>query len=330
MPVLLHRSPRRGPTAVRRVTTIFASLFLVGAVSGCFPSAPVSQLAAVEHSQFEGFDVVSSIPHHPQGLVFLFHGQYGSANFAEKVETVDTLNRLTVRGYGYVSTDSTDRVNKQWDRDDISLTTNPDLARLARLHAYLVATDAIRSDTPILAIGMSNGGAFTSVFTTAFAAAGYPVRAAWVSNAPITAAVRVAGGLRVPTIFTVAANDSVVSTPQIVRQRAELAAAGVRTALYTQTEASLNPQRFRRIPGIDAGEAQAIFNAEVATGGWDAAGHRTATTVAEAVRLADTVVLPASVQGDARNIENQVAITLAEHAFSATYANEAVAFLAAT
>ena len=329
MPVLLHRSSPGGQIAFRRATAIVATLVLMGALSACFPSAPVAQLAPVEHSQFEGFDVVSSIPHHPQGLVFLFHGHYGSANFAEKVETVDALNRLTVRGYGYVSTDSTDRVNKQWDRDDISLTTNPDLARLARLHAHLVATDVIRADTPILAIGMSNGGAFTSVFTTAFAAGGYPVRAAWVSNAPITAAVRLAGGLRVPTIFTVAENDSVVSTPQIVRQQAELAAAGIRTALYTQTEASLNPQRFRRIPGIDAGEALAFFHAEVATGAWDAAGHRTATTVAEAVRLANTVALPASVQGDARNIENQVAITLAEHAFSATYANEAVAFLTA-
>ncbi|MEP6624248.1 MAG: hypothetical protein ABJC79_07380, partial [Acidimicrobiia bacterium] len=251
MPVLARRlSPAARTIATRRGAVILVAVVLGGLLAACFPTAPVTPVASVEHSQFEGFDVVSSIPEHPQGLVFLFHGHYGSANFAEKVETVDVLNRLTARGYGYVSTDSTDRTNRQWDLGSLSLTANPDLARLARLHAHLVAKNVITASTPLLAIGMSNGGAFTGVFVTAFASAGYPVRAAWISNAPVTSAVLAAGGLRVPTIFTVAANDSVVNTPRITSQQQDVAGAGVRTELHTQTESPLSAIRFRRIPGM--------------------------------------------------------------------------------
>lgn len=331
MPRSVRRlSPAARTIGTRRGVPVLAAVVLGAILAGCFPVAPVTPVAVVTHSQFEGFDVVSSIPPHPKGVAFLFHGHYGSANFAEKVETVDALNRLTALGYGYVSTDSTDRVNRQWDLGSLSMTANPDLARLERLHSQLVATHAIATTTPLLAIGMSNGGAFTGVFVTAFAAAGYPVQAAWISNAPVTAAVLGDGGLRVPTVFTVAANDSVVNTPRITAQQRDLAASGLRTELYTQTESPVTPIRFRRIPGIDPAEAQSIVDAYVATGAWDASGRRTAATVADAERLAATVALPVSVQGSARDIENQIAIALADHAFSATFADPAVAFLTRT
>ncbi len=323
-------SPAARTIGSRRGAAVLTVVVLGGVLAACFPTAPVTPVATVERTQFEGFDVVSSIPPQPKGLVFLFHGHYGSANFAERVETVDALNRLTARGYGYVSTDSTDRVNRQWDLGSLSMTANPDLARLARLHARLVATHAISTTTPLLAIGMSNGGAFTGVFVTAFANAGYPVQAAWISNAPVTAAVLGAGGLRVPTVFTVAANDSVVNTPRITAQQHDLAASGLRTELYAQTESPLSAVRFRRIPGIDAAAAQSIVDAYVATGAWDASGRRIAATVADAERLAATVVLPAPVRSFSNDIGNEVTITLADHAFSATFADPAVAFLART
>ncbi len=330
MQVSVHRrSPAAHTIGARRGAPVLAAVALGAVLAACFPTAPVTPVATVEHSQFEGFDVVSSIPEHPNGLAFLFHGHYGSANFAERPETVDVLNRLTAKGYGYVSTDSTDRVNKQWDLASVSMTANPDLARLARLRAHLVATQAIATTTPLVAIGMSNGGAFTGVFVTAFAAAGYPVRAAWISNAPVTAAVTGAGGLHVPTVFTVAANDSVVNTPRIASQQRDLAATGLRSALYTQTESQLDPVRFRRIPGVDAAAAQSIVDAFVATGGWDVRGRRIVATVADAERLAGTVVLPASVRGSTNDISSEIAITLADHAFSATFADPAVAFLTA-
>jgi poly(3-hydroxybutyrate) depolymerase len=140
-------------------------------------------------STFEGFPVVSYVPTHPVGLVYVFHGTGGSADFATKLETVDMLNHLVAAGYGFVSTDSTNRTSKQWDTGSLSLTANPDLARLSRLHAHLVSTGAITTTTPIYAIGMSRGAGFASVFAQAFRDAGYPVAAI------ATAAIRVRVGL---------------------------------------------------------------------------------------------------------------------------------------
>jgi len=94
-------------------------------------------------STFEGFPVVSFVPDHAAGIVFAFHGTGGSADFATKLETVDMLNHLTAHGYGFVSTESTDRTSKQWDTASLSLTDNPDLARLSRLYASLVSSGRI-------------------------------------------------------------------------------------------------------------------------------------------------------------------------------------------
>ena len=63
--------------------------------------------------------MISYVPEHPRGMVYLFHGTNGSANFAERVETTDVLNRLVARGYGFVSTSSTERTgDKRWNVSD--------------------------------------------------------------------------------------------------------------------------------------------------------------------------------------------------------------------
>jgi len=92
---------------------------------------------------FEGFPVIAFVPPNPTGIVFAFHGSGGGADFATKLETVDMLNRLTAAGYGFVSTESTDRDAKQWDTSSLSLTANPDLARLSRLYASMKAKGTI-------------------------------------------------------------------------------------------------------------------------------------------------------------------------------------------
>ena len=131
-----------------------------------------------QHSTFEGFPVISYVPEHPRGMVYVFHGSNGSANFAERVETTDVLNRLIARGYGFVSTSSTERTgDKRWNAADPSLTTNPDLARLVRLQANLVATTGLEANTPLVGIGMSNGARFVTLWGQSWRNAGYPVKA---------------------------------------------------------------------------------------------------------------------------------------------------------
>ena len=62
------------------------------------------------------------------------------------------LNHLVADGYGFVSTESTNRTTKQWNTQNLSLTSNADLARLSRLYASFVSTRQITSQTPIYAI----------------------------------------------------------------------------------------------------------------------------------------------------------------------------------
>ena len=59
---------------------------------------------------------------------------------------------LIARGYGFVSTSSTERTgNKRWNVFNTSLPqSNPDLARLGRLQANLVATTPLEAGTPIV------------------------------------------------------------------------------------------------------------------------------------------------------------------------------------
>jgi dienelactone hydrolase len=277
-------------------------------------------------STFEGFPVVSFVPDHAAGIVFAFHGTGGSADFATKLETVDMLNHLTAHGYGFVSTESTDRTSKQWDTASLSLTDNPDLARLSRLYASLVSSGRITGTTPIYAIGMSRGAGFASVFAEAFHNAGDPVAAIAPSHGPIPLSVRLSGGLTVPALFALGANDQVVDNAQIVGQVAELVQRGVPAQLFVEPETPLAASRFLRVPGIDTTEAGAIFAALVHAGLWDAGGHRTATisTVDSAL---STVPLPSSVTtGQRLMIRDEVDVVLAVHQYSATYAPQTVEF----
>ncbi len=157
------------------------AVLAVGAalLTGC----AVTPAVQWQRSTFEGFDVISYVPEHPRGMVYLFHGTGGSARFAERVETTDVLNRLVARGYGFVSTSSTERTGDQrWNAADPSLTTNPDLARLARLQAHLVATTPVEANTPLVGIGMSNGARFVTLWGQSWRNAGYPVKAIWASH----------------------------------------------------------------------------------------------------------------------------------------------------
>lgn len=64
------------------------------AVAGC----AVTPAAPFTHSRFEGFEVISHVPENPRGMVYLFHGSNGSANFAERVEATAVLNLFIAKG----------------------------------------------------------------------------------------------------------------------------------------------------------------------------------------------------------------------------------------
>jgi dienelactone hydrolase len=303
-----------------RMPAVVATLVVIAAACAVVPSYTAS------FSTFEGYPVISYVPQNPTGIVFLFHGTNGSAAIATKLETIDMLNHLVARGYGFVSTDSTNRTTKQWDNASLSLSTNPDLARLSRLYASLVAVGKITDQTPIYAIGMSEGAGFASVFAQAFENAGYPVAAIAPSHGGIPAAVRNAGGLTIPALFALGTNDPIVNNARVVIQVAEVAESGVPTALYIEPETRLRPVRYLRVPGIDSTTANAIFSAAVNAGLYDSSGHRLVSIAAVEAAVPDLPV-PASVTvGQKKMLLDETEVVLAVHVYSATYANQTAEF----
>ena len=280
----------------------------------------VTPLAPVDTSEFEGFTVHCSIPAHPVGIVYLFHGTGGSADFGLKIETLDQTNELLKRGYGWVSTESTQRMgNKRWNVKDPSLTGNPDLARLQRLQEHLVATTGVTHTTPIFGIGMSNGARMVTLFGQVFADNGYPIAAVAPFMGTAPPVVQFSGGLRVPGFWVNAVNDFTVLPAAVAADQQASASLGVPSVLFTKAEETLLPIRFTRIPAIDEDEAQAIFDVLSASGVWNTEGSRVVDITA-AVAILATLSLPPNTGATVNQIFNQVKALLAVHQFTSIYA----------
>jgi hypothetical protein len=304
-----------------------ATALVVGVAGLVASGCAVTPVVEFQHSTFEGFDVISYVPEHPRGIVYVFHGTNGSAKFAERVETTDVLNRLILRGYGFVSTSSTERTGDQrWNAADLSLSTNPDLARLARLRAHLVATTPVEANTPLVGVGMSNGARFVTLWGQAFKNAGYPVKAIWASHGRTAAPFAGAGQLTVPVVFSTSENDFTVPPGGVVGSYLTAHNAGTPSEIYVSRERKLNAAQYERIPGIDPSEAKQIFFTLVSTGVWDGQGDRVEPDVEEAANRALSVSMPASVVPQRAEINNESALILAVHQFTAEYAEQVITF----
>jgi len=291
---------------------------------------PITPSVVYQQSTFEGFDVTSYVPENPTGMIYLFHGSGGSGtNFATKVDTVDVLNRFVAEGYGFVSTSSTERTgDMRWEQGNPSLTTNPDLARLVRLQAHLVATTPLESTTPLAGIGMSNGSRFVTLWGETWNDAGYPVEVIWASHGKIAEPVVASGGLTVPTVFSTSVNDF-TSPPFAIAVGYQLTLQAGTPAIYLSSqEKTLTAPPYLRIPGIDPTEANLIVAALKATGVWNAQGVRVVPNIQVAVNQASTALLPASIYADglANDVSNATARVLAAHQFTSEFLTQVDAF----
>jgi hypothetical protein len=303
-------------------------LVLLGVlVAALLPGCAVVPSVQWQNSTFEGFPVISYVPEHPKGMLYVFHGTGGSANFATRLETTDVINRFVARGYGFVSTSSTERTgDMRWNVFDPSLTTNPDLARLARLQAHLVATTGLEANTPLVGVGMSNGARFVTNWGQAWKNAGYPVKAIWASHGNTAPSFDEAGQLTVPTVFTTSRNDFTVPPGGVIQSFLTAHNAGTPSEIYASQERKLGALQYERIPGVDSGESKQIVQTLIATGVWNAQGERVEPNIQTAAAASRSVTYPASVQGDRSEIINETDLQLAIHQFTAEYADQVVAF----
>jgi hypothetical protein len=282
-----------------------------------------------QRSTFDGFDVISYVPDNPRGIVFAFHGTNGSAAIVDRVEPTDVLNRLIARGYGFVSTSSTERTGDQrWQVTDPS-PANPDLARLVRLRDHLIATTPVTTTTPLVGIGMSNGARFVTLWGQAWRNAGYPVKAIWASHGRTAPPFDGAGQLTVPTVFSTSENDFTVPPGQVIQSFLVANRAGTPSELYVSRERRLNSAQFERIPGIDAEEARQVLFSLTATGVWNGQGERVEPDPERAAARAAGARLPAWVTpSQGREIANETGLLLGVHQFTAEYAEQVAAFFA--
>jgi hypothetical protein len=313
----------RPSSPAKRISALAAALLAALVAAGC----AVTPSVEFQHSSFEGFDVISYVPDNPRGLVFFFHGSNGSAAFAERVESVDVLNRLIGQGYGFVSTSSTERTgDKRWEVNSASLTANPDLARLGRLHTQLVNTTPVTATTPLVGIGMSNGARFVTLWGQAWKNGGFPVKAIWASMGRTAPPFEASGALTVPTVFSTAVNDFTVPPGGVVSSWYDADQAGTPAELLFSHERKLSNGPYLRIPGIDETESRQIVQAFKDTGVWNADGQRVVSDIQQAVNQAATVDLPASVAGANGSIQDETALQLAVHQFTAEHVSKIAAF----
>ncbi|MEO0438852.1 MAG: hypothetical protein AAF098_18325 [Pseudomonadota bacterium] len=280
---------------------------------------PVVPAVEIEDWYFEDFQVYSYVPAEPRGIVYFFHGSGGSAEFALRVETLDLINGLLVRGYGFIATESTERTApRRWQVNDPSLQDNPDLSRLARLHRELQNRASISEQTPIFGVGMSNGARMVSLFAQTFHNAAYPVHAIVPVMGTVANPVAASGGLTVPALFIEAENDTTVENDQIRFDFLQTKANGVAAQLLTKREEPLLDWRFTRVPSIDMNEANQITSWAISTGVWSDEGSRQ-LSVNDAFSTLEQQSLDEIVEGDMREVRAQLANILAVHQFTALF-----------
>ena len=280
---------------------------------------------------FGGHPVLESIPAHPKGVVYMFHGSGGGVGFVARLETVDVLNTLVARGYGFVATDSTNRTSKQWNVTDASLRTNPDLARLARLRQHVVATTSVSTVTPTYGIGMSNGAAFAALWAAVSERSEMPVGAVGLYMSAPRSVVFRTGGLRVPTFMVIGQNDTRTSPTHERADLQRIAASGTPTRLEEVQRRPLMASRYLRIPGVNSVVATSIVNAYRGARIIDAQGNLIVTLPRISKNGQDPftskVTLPSSLsRAQQQDVQDETLATIGEHEFNAEFKVQNVDF----
>lgn len=291
------------------------------------PTGPIISHVRVSSWTYEGHQVYSYIPPNPLGLVFLFHGSNGGADFARKLESVDLLNELTDRGYGFVATDSTERTGpKQWDIVDTTTQTNPDLARIDSLRQRVIDTTPVTPVTPIYGIGMSNGSAFVCLWATASTAAGQAVAAVGMYMDGVPASVRALGGMKVPTFMVVGQHDTVTNPTKERGDLERIKATGVATEFHEVVGQPVSAQRYLRIPGVTLSQGDAIVSGFTRAGfvndqgAVDVAMLGQLESGSHAVRVTLARSLPAGLSGSEKlGVKEETLAAVGAHQFNAEF-----------
>jgi hypothetical protein len=287
-------------------------------------------------------------PPSPRGLIMLFHGTGGNADFITKTESVAFWMVAVERGYAVLATEAEEVVagdlnedqTIRWHASDLTV-DNVDFQNLNRLLQGLATQAPALATIPRFALGMSNGGAFA---VTLGAVSSSPTLAAAFPNLRFKAAVSycasgiaaLAGVTLTPTSWFMCANDENQGVGEDGNAEARshhetLLGRSIDSDFAVHPASPLYPERLARIDGITVETSRLVVAELAAAGQLDAAGYVVAgvETVMQSI-LDNPTAFPvlSSLTGAQKLLfKSQVAAARADHQFYSDYAARTVAFL---
>jgi hypothetical protein len=265
----------------------------------------------------------------PKGLVVALHGTNGSSvSVATKKKEWQSFHAAArARGYSVLVPESEQRDKpRRWDNAPSA--DNADLVRIASLIEEARRTGGLPSTAPIYVVGMSQGAGVAPIFGQLLASRGFPVRAVAAycgGSSPVFARPE----YTLPTVFAAMANDDVIvdSAAAVASNVAALEARRVETLAYVKPAEKLCPERFTRIPGVDAAASLAIVDGLRAA--QVVAADGTILTHGSDLEGAAPPGIPPELSAFSDDIDEQLQVVAAGHAFFGDRNDATLAFFAA-
>lgn len=223
------------------------------------PTAPVVPLLPAVGIELEGRKVLYGMPDaEPRAIILYFHGSGGSAGDFGGTEEQALMNQLVPFGWGFIAAESEDQdPGNQWNTSHDA--DNPDMARVLRAVEHVAGITSLEADTPIVAMGFSNGGQAVAAFVDIYGD-DLPIVGASFHNTS-------GWGIEdVPTIWFATENDSEATPAQLEASHEEVLADGRISEYYLQPEQLITTGMLQRNPAIDAYEAADLI-ADMVAGG---------------------------------------------------------------
>lgn len=330
--------PWEGDAALLKHPKEWISSFLMPSRNVVLKAKYIEQEFKLTEESFKGAttrfkSVKFHFPANPKGLVFMNHGTGGASSYIEGPEALVIAKALVHRGFAVLSTEAEESVagdlngdgNQRWDT---SFTIdNTDLKNLSALLSSLENRKMIDSSTPLFALGMSNGGAFShflgalssSKIATAFPRLRFHAVASYCADAK---QIHRTSSTKTPSAWYMCGQDDhkQVSIAEAKENAKRLNAAGVQTEYRENPPTPVYDERFMRIDGISSETSKAIAK-EIRSGGFvdpkgflNQNGDKIAATLNSPQNAAKFPTIAGLSEVTKNRIRQQLKVMRAEHA----------------
>lgn len=214
---------------------------------------------------FSGTEVYYYLPSNNTGVVFIFHGARRGAGAADWMApdwmdghfmpgSLQLINRIVLRGYGFIACESLDRVNCEWD--DKPIIFNTDIQNIKSIITNFTNRGLIQNDDPKFGLGHSNGGYFVCRASEYFNFTGQIISCAGGLN--------LVRSSKTPTYWNLAVNDIYTDfNPTAAGYYESLILNGKFARFFMNQPTPVHPMQFSYINGISSANSSEIYDAFV-------------------------------------------------------------------